>query len=142
MFHHGSIKALHLFNYMIGNNDYSITGMKNVKIFRKGSILIPVPYDFDFSGLVDAPYAIPNPDYQLTSMQERIYLGSPESIFQLHATKTFFYSKEKKFFQLIQQMNLLGREEKAATTSYLQSFYYNINQIDLPIKNRHFYSGK
>jgi hypothetical protein len=46
------------FALMIGNTDWSNTSQHNVKILeRKEGNRIPVPYDFDLSGFVSAPYA-------------------------------------------------------------------------------------
>ncbi|MDP5172286.1 MAG: hypothetical protein NWR72_18725 [Bacteroidia bacterium] len=48
---------LYLFQYMIGNLDWDIFYEKNVSVFRQGNGTIAVPYDFDFTGCVGAPYA-------------------------------------------------------------------------------------
>ena len=49
---------------MIGNTDWAVPNNHNVKlIYDKERKLAPplvVPYDFDYSGLVDASYAVPN----------------------------------------------------------------------------------
>ncbi len=55
-----SLLFMSLFQYMIGNTDYSILVLHNVIMLDdvKGA-RIPVPYDFDYSGLVNAHYAAP-----------------------------------------------------------------------------------
>ncbi len=54
---------LAMFQYMIGNGDYSVTGRHNLRILAMAtsgpSGFIPVPYDFDYTGLVNTHYAIP-----------------------------------------------------------------------------------
>ena len=40
-----------------------------------GALLAPVPYDFDFSGLVDAPYAGPPEGIPVETVRDRIYRG-------------------------------------------------------------------
>ena len=47
----------------------------NSKLVRVGEQLFAVPYDFDFSGLVDAAYAGPNPIVQNEHVRKRVYLG-------------------------------------------------------------------
>jgi hypothetical protein len=51
---------MYVYQYAIGNTDWSMTHFHNVKVMRIGTDYFPIPYDFDFSGLVDAPYAGPN----------------------------------------------------------------------------------
>ena len=51
--------------------------MRNVKLLRPepNSLLCTFPYDFDFSGFVSATYAIPNPDYKLKNIKQRVFLA-------------------------------------------------------------------
>jgi len=71
-----------LFEYMIGNTDWSMRAgpagqgcCHNTRLLTRstGGNLVPVPYDFDFSGLVNTPYAI-SPD-GTTSVLNRKYMG-------------------------------------------------------------------
>ncbi len=52
------LALLAVFQYLIGNGDWSVPGRHNVKIFRQlaGEPGIAVPYDFDFSNMVNAHY--------------------------------------------------------------------------------------
>lgn len=61
--------------YMLGNPDWSDEAGHNVEILDRGGVALAVPYDFDFSGVVDAPYATPPPEYRLDSVRERYYRG-------------------------------------------------------------------
>ena len=68
------------FQYMIGNTDFSVAYQHNEKlIFLAGRKAIPIPYDFDMSGLVDANYAvvsqIQNQSLNITKVTERLYRG-------------------------------------------------------------------
>ena len=65
-----------LFEYMIGNTDWSIQYLHNVRLLAiQGEKPVPVPYDFDHSGLVNAPYAKPSEALGLRSVTERRYRG-------------------------------------------------------------------
>ncbi len=66
-----------LFEYMIGNTDFSIWALHNVRIVQKpdAHAAIAVPYDFDLSGLVHAPYATPDRRLGLRSVVDRLYRG-------------------------------------------------------------------
>lgn len=62
-----------MFQYMIGNTDWGISDIRNVYFLQPhdGSKIRIVPFDFDFSGLVNAPYAIPNNRTGLKSVRDR-----------------------------------------------------------------------
>ncbi len=75
-----------LFQFMIGNTDYSnfqASGTKdcchNIKLMRKtnddSNSYIPVPYDFDNAGLINAQYAVPSAAVPIRSVKTRIYRG-------------------------------------------------------------------
>jgi len=74
-----------VFEYLIGNTDWSVIMGHNIELVQipGQSILYPVPYDFDFSGLVDAGYARPDPRMPIKSVRQRLYRGmcrTPERI--------------------------------------------------------------
>lgn len=62
-----------VFQYAIGNTDWDIEGFRNVYLFQPadGSKVVPIPYDFDFSGLVSAPYSTPTSSTGLTTVKDR-----------------------------------------------------------------------
>ncbi len=65
-----------VFQYLIGNTDWSIPGLHNVHLIAlPGSKYVPIPYDFDFSGLVGTHYAIPDPKITIESIFQRLYRG-------------------------------------------------------------------
>jgi hypothetical protein len=71
-----SLTTMALFEYMIANTDVSIVRLHNVKLMvNEQRVIYPVPYGFDFSGLVDTPYASPDPKLGITTVRERIYRG-------------------------------------------------------------------
>jgi hypothetical protein len=66
-----------VFEWLIGNTDWSVIMNHNVRLveFKGKSWLYPVAYDFDFSGLVNAPYATPDPRLSIKSVRQRLYRG-------------------------------------------------------------------
>jgi hypothetical protein len=73
-----------LFQHMIGNHDWSMRAgpegedcCHNAKMIGAAApgAAIPIAYDFDFSGMVDAPYAFPPDQLNLSSVRERLYRG-------------------------------------------------------------------
>ncbi len=65
-----------LFQHMIGNTDWSEVGMHNVVLLRTDDMRhIGIPYDFDWSGMVNARYAEPNETLGIRNVRERLYRG-------------------------------------------------------------------
>lgn len=76
-----------VFQYLIGNLDWSVWGRHNIAVLQLNAEpkpLLAVPYDFDFSGAVNAPYASPPPQVPVKSVRDRWYRGfcQPDSILQ------------------------------------------------------------
>ncbi len=73
-----------MFQCMIGNTDWNIAEQRNVRFIRipSGEVLL-VPFDFDFAGFVNAPYATPMAGLGLRSVQERYLMAQglkPEAL--------------------------------------------------------------
>jgi hypothetical protein len=70
------ISLLDVFQYLIGNTDWSAVFSHNVVLIRDAAgRATPVPYDFDFSGLVDAHYATVDPQLAIRKVRQRIFRG-------------------------------------------------------------------
>jgi hypothetical protein len=121
-----------LFQYMIGNSDYSVTGRHNVKILRDKYPaklkLIPVPYDFDYSGLVNARYAIPGDNLGIESVRERYFLGPCRDASEYRKTIDKFLSLQEGINNLVNDFEYLPRYEKADILKYLDGFFNNITE--------------
>lgn len=117
-----------IFNFMIGNTDWSVPNLHNCKVLSGLSINNPglgiiVPYDFDYSGLVNADYAVPFDGLGLKSVRERRYLGicRSEDVF-INALKEFTDKKEE-FYKVINDFPLLSTKAKKDMIGYLDNFY-------------------
>ena len=65
-----------IFQYMIGNTDWSAVEFHNVKLVEhRDGTLMTVPYDFDFSGAVNARYANPDESLNLRNVKQRLFRG-------------------------------------------------------------------
>lgn len=70
------IATLDLFEYLIGNTDWSAVYGHNVLLVENESGLVtPVPFDFDFSGLVNAAYATVSPVLPTRGVRTRVFRG-------------------------------------------------------------------
>jgi hypothetical protein len=90
-----------LFQYLISNTDWSVPYQHNSKLFViNTSDVFSIPYDFDMSGIVDAPYAVVSEvngeSLDISHVTERLYRGycHPADVME-YVRKEFLEKKEK-----------------------------------------------
>jgi len=122
---------LALFQYMVGNTDWAVPNYHNIKLMRiaTDSISFPyaVPYDFDFAGVVDAPYAIPDENLKIASVKQRVYRGFPRTMDELEAALDIFRKKSEGIKKLVLNFDLLPKKERELMLDYLDEFYETID---------------
>ncbi len=116
-----------IFEYMIGNTDWSVPNGHNVKLIfdRKNEALSPyvVPYDFDYCGLVNAGYAVPNEIIGTETVLERVYRGFPRNMEEIQIVLAEFRTKKEKIFSLVSGFTLLSERTRKEMTRYLEEFF-------------------
>lgn len=98
-----------IFQYMIGNLDWSIPGNHNMKIFiRAGFPPFCIPYDFDLTGIVNTVYAIPPPMFKLDNVQDRMYRGFCRTAEEFEVYFKEFRAIKKDLYALYSNSELLS----------------------------------
>ena len=119
-----------VFQYMIGNTDWSVQYQQNIKLIMTDSTSLPfaIPYDFDHAGIVRAPYAQPAPELQLSSTLQRRYRGycMPEMSEFTAVFETFNQLKDD-FYALYDGNPLVSSSYQSQTGKFLDQFYETIN---------------
>jgi hypothetical protein len=119
-----------VFQYMIGNTDWSIEYLHNIKPIAFDSLAIPyvVPYDFDHAGIVDAPYALPAKELELSSTRQRRYRGYCIADMSLYDKVIVTFNLLKAdFYRVYITCPLLDAKYVVATLKFLDQFYETIN---------------
>lgn len=123
----GEIDVVALFQYMIGNADYSVTGRHNLKILGLPGFgtegYTPVPYDFDYSGLVDAYYAIPGENLGLASVRDRYYLGPCREDEAFIAAIEHINQCREEIIQLVTGFDYLDPKYKNGSIQYFEEYF-------------------
>ncbi|HLP73743.1 MAG TPA: hypothetical protein VK155_12630 [Bacteroidales bacterium] len=119
---------LAMFNYMVGNYDWSIPGQHNVKIFKPlapamSPYVVAIPYDFDWTGVVNPPYALPAEETGLNSVRERLFTGICRPVPVFMKQLDLLASKKDEFFEIINNFEYLKKKQKSEITTYLDTFY-------------------
>jgi len=119
-----------VFEYLIGNTDWSVQYLQNIKLLKTESStqLITVPYDFDHSGIVNAPYAQPAEELLMKSVQERRYRGYCMPDLKAFEKPIALYNRLKSdIYNLFTKCSLLDAKYIKSITKYLDEFYATIN---------------
>ena len=120
-----------LFQYMIINNDWSISQLHNIKLLSIDPSMSPitVPYDFDWAGMVCAPYRI-TADGGKDFMSDRDYHGVCRMKNDLKFYFDYLKSKSVEIYDLYRNFDLLDRKHKAIALKILDDFYEILNYQD------------
>jgi len=126
---------VNVFQYLIGNTDYSLIRgpaddncCHNAVPFSDGNTISPIPYDFDFSGLVNAPYAEPNPKLSIRSVRTRLYRGRCSNGEHLAESIAYIKSKQAEIFALVDEIDGFNRSSRQSVTRYLNDFFEEISK--------------
>jgi hypothetical protein len=113
------------FAFMIGNTDWSNTTQHNVKMLKKGEgKFIPVAYDFDYSGFVNAPYAVPYNYLPIKQVTERLYRGICRNDALTQFVKNDFLQSETQIFTTLEKYRtFLPKPEFESARNYLLDFF-------------------
>lgn len=130
------VNRVAVFQYLIGNDDWSVTRPEtnetcchNIKLLKndEGKV-IPMPYDFDYSGLVDAPYAVSRSGN--TNVRRRRYSGLCFTQTDLSETLPLFKERSRAIYELIENLEGLSDRNRDRTKAYVDRFYAIINNPD------------
>ena len=120
-----------IFEYFIGNTDFSpVAGppgedcCHNYNLFRsKDNPIIAIPYDFDQSGFVDAPYANPNPTFRIRSVKQRVYRGRCVNNEHVQGSIEKFREHRDSFFALVAAQEGFVADTREDLVKFMNQFY-------------------
>lgn len=116
-----------VFEYAIGNTDWHIGNLHNVKVIKSndpiaGSSYL-VPYDFDFSGFVDTYYALPNDIHMIPDVKTRLFLGTCTSRAEILSAVLHVKKAQEEWNQIINSCPWLEESAKEDCLEYMEEFY-------------------
>ncbi len=120
---------LDVFQYMIGNTDWSGVRMHNVElVHRPPTTYVTIPYDFDFSGIVNARYASPDASLPIRTVRERLFRGiCPEQVgrepSEYDAIYAEFRQKKEEIYELWRNQEGLEEGRIEDKLEYLDDFF-------------------
>ena len=120
-----------MFQYLIGNTDWEFGMHRNVqliKIKESGKIVV-LPYDFDFSGFVSAPYAVPSSESGLRTVRERYLMTSGLDANTLKDAVKSIKLVEKDLYPVCRS-KFISKSAAGDMVKYLESFFKNMEGKD------------
>jgi hypothetical protein len=114
-----------LFEFMIGNTDWYIPSRHNIEFvgIPGYKLLVTVPYDFDYSGLVHASYAIPHETLKLPDVAIRYYQGWCHTEDEVRGQLQIFLDQKEKILALPYHIQGLNEKSIHQAVEYLQDFF-------------------
>jgi hypothetical protein len=120
-----------VFEYFIGNTDFSVSGLHNIELLGLNSAtgVYPVAHDFDFSGAVNARYATTPPQLNIRTVRQRLYRGYCVPQTEFDKVFALFNAKKDSIYGLYRDPigKLLPENTVKETLEYFDDFYKTIN---------------
>lgn len=113
-----------LFEYMISNHDISLAAQHNFRVIEMpNGTKYPVPYDFDYSGVVDAPYAIPPQALHIDTVKDRVYRGPCRPAADLAPILDKFRANKLQIMAIYDTVPNLKNGYRSDAKKYLEGFF-------------------
>lgn len=118
-----------MFQFMIGNVDYSAGHQHNGKLIYLESGVTSVLYDFDMSGFVDPSYGqlpmVNGEVIDLASLKERLFRGYLRDESLMQSVREDFISKKEEVYQILEVHRVYFEHEKELEEAieYIDDFY-------------------
>jgi hypothetical protein len=121
---------VYVFQYLIGNTDWSLVSSEgddecchNGKLIHKNEELFYIPYDFDLSGLVNAPYAYPDSSLPIKKVTQRLYRGFCLDQQALRSAIRSVRSRETDFKHIIDNLPAISASESKKMHRFIDRYF-------------------
>ena len=132
LFDNYRLQILTLYQYMVGNADWLISVLRNVKLLKPddGGKYLLAPYDFDFTGVVNASYARPDPTIGIANVKQRVLLGPLNDFRKLPEAVAYFKERKGDILAFVEDFPYLRRNEKRSVIRYFESFFDELEDLN------------
>ena len=118
-----------MLEYFVGNTDWSVWALHNIVLVMRpqSSLPLAVPYDFDWSGVINAPYARPDERLPIRSVRDRLYRGYCRTAEELTPVLRRFDEKKDAIYDLYRNQEGLDPKMRDDALKYYDEFYKTID---------------
>ncbi len=119
-----------VFQYFIGNTDWSVGALHNIVVLQDSvGVFYPVPYDFDWSGVISTPYAQPDPRLGIRIVRQRLYRAECRSAETLAPLFARFIAHKDAISALYRDLEGLEPKRVEQALDYYDEFYRTITSV-------------
>ena len=117
-----------LFQYMILNTDWSFYNKHNVEILNMPGLkrLLVLPYDFDYSGIVNQSYASPAEKLPIDEVRQALFRCKGVTEEEMEMMADFFGSKKSALIAVIDNADFLSKKNRKRMKEDILGFYKDI----------------
>jgi hypothetical protein len=137
---HAALYAL--FQHMIANHDWSMrAGPKGKDCCHNAEMIapargvaagvVPIPYDFDFSGMINTPYAVAPDVLKISSVRQRQYRGYCMHNGEAYAVAAQFRAARPQMLAALGATPGLDPKTIARATQFMDGFFADIASNDV-----------
>lgn len=119
-----------LFSYFIGNTDFSIYALHNVELINQPTgLVLPVAFDFDFSGVINTTYATVDPKLSIQNVRFRLFRGYCQNTEDYQKAIAKFNEQKTAIYGLYSDEigKMLKPKIVESTLKYFDDFYKTVN---------------
>jgi hypothetical protein len=95
---------------------------------KETGAVVPVPYDFDWSGIVSTKYSFPDYRLPIKTVRDRIYRGICRKPEEWEPVLSAFREKKVSLFSVYDSFPELDSKYARETKEYLNGFYQVIER--------------
>jgi len=123
-----------MYQYLIGNVDWHLPNLHNVKLIKsndhKKPLPLPVPYDLDYCGVVNANYAVPHERIPIENITERYWMGNCLEEFEYQEVQQTFMENKDEILQIFESCDFLDKYNKNTSLKYINAFFTLLEKED------------
>lgn len=114
------ITRMAVFHYLIGNRDWDLVLLKNIKLLQRGEQFVALPYDYDFTGIVAPPYVVDHMGGEINEL--RLFAPICRSKEELAEAIETVGNKIPVWENMIRDFDLLAKGERKRMLRFIKFF--------------------
>jgi hypothetical protein len=124
----GPLSLLSMFEYFIGNTDWSISGLHNIALLQDSTAsVVPVAFDFDWTGAVNTNYSFPDKALPIHTVTDRLYRGNCVAPAQLKTVLDRFRERHAAMDAVFAQLPQLAPDRAKKMRGFYDDFWKRID---------------
>ena len=126
-----------MFQYMVGNTDFSATNSHNSKVIYVDKKVVPISYDFDMAGFVNTSYSLvaktKRGELPIENVTERYYMGYKRDYKLFEQIRVEFLNNKTVILKVIDEHKLYFDSKRSydVAKAYINNFFKTISDKSL-----------